>query len=79
MGFFPWLEKYSFLDSLKFLFLWLTISLFGCRMSLNIFFWPILPKKKNAGKIAIFDQNQGLTRLEKSQFFRLFDLVVFIA
>ena len=38
------LEKSQFLDCLKGLFLWRTISFSGSKMSLNIFFWPILPE-----------------------------------
>ena len=36
---------------------------------LYAFSWPILPKKKKLEKWPFFDQNHGLTPLEKCQFF----------
>ena len=42
---------------------------FCSRISLRIFSWTILPKKKKLAKWPFLDQNHGLTRLEKCQFF----------
>ena len=41
------------------------------------FSWPILPKKK-LEKWPILHQNYGLTPLKKCQFYRLYELFVFI-
>ena len=54
-------------------------SVFCHRLSLKIFSWPILPKKKNLEKRPFFDHNHGLTPLKKCKIFRLFELIVFIA
>ena len=74
MGFFQWLKKSPFLNSLKFLFLLRTISFFGSRMSLNIFL-AYIAYKKMLEKLQFFDQNQGLTPLEKSQLIDFFTLL----
>ena len=41
--------------------------------------WPILPKKKKVGKMAIFGPTPWVNPLEKMPIFRLFGLLVFIA
>ena len=38
-----------------------------------------MPKKKKFDKWPFLDENHGLTPLEKCQFLRLFELLVFIA
>ena len=43
------------------------------------FFVTYIAKKQNMEKWPILDQNHGLTTLQKSQFFSLFKLAVFIA
>ena len=47
------------------------MAYFCSRISSKTFSWPILPKKKDVEKWPFLDQNQGLTLLEKSQFFAL--------
>ena len=63
------LEKCQFFDYLNFLFLKPRKTFFRCRISLRIFSWPILPKKKKLEKWPFLDQNHGSTPLEKCQFF----------
>ena len=63
------LEKSQFFDLLNFLFLQPRKAFFRCRMSLKTFSWPIFSKKKKLEKWPFSDQNQGLTPLEKCQFF----------
>ena len=48
-------------------------------MSLKIFFWPILPKKIKAGKIAIFLPKPWVNPFGKISIFRVFELLGFIA
>ena len=42
---------------------------FRCKISKRTFSWAILPKKKKFEKWPFFEQNHGLTPLEKCQFF----------
>ena len=69
------LEKCQFFDFLIFLFL-LPRNAFLCsRISKNTFSWPIFPKKKKAEKWPIFEQNHGLTPLEKCQFLKFLNFL----
>ena len=43
------------------------------------FFWPILPKKKEVGKMVIFGPKPWVNPFGKMAIIRLFELVVFIA
>ena len=69
------LEKSQFFDFLNFLFLWARKAFFCSRRLENTLSWPILPKKKDMEKWPFFDQNYGLTPLEKSQFFDFLNLL----
>ena len=62
------LEKCQFFDFLNFLFLLPRNAFFNSRISWNTFSWPILSKKNKLKKWRIFEQNHGLTPLEKCQY-----------
>ena len=62
-------KKCQFFDFLNFLVLLPRKALFSFRISLKTFSWPILPKKKKLEKLPFLDKNDGLTALEKCQFF----------
>ena len=68
-------EKFQIFNFFKLLFLWPTKMFFHSRISWNTFSWPMLPKIKKMEKLPIFDQNHGLTPLEKIQ---VFDLLNFL-
>ena len=72
------LEKCQLFDFFNLLFLQHRKAFFRSRLSQNTFSWSIVGQKKYE-KLAFLDQNHGLTPLEKCQFFRRFELVVFIA
>ena len=73
------LEKFQFcLDFLNFLFLKPRMA-FSCSRILSKTFFGVDCLKKKVGKMAILDQNHGLTPFEQCQFFRVFELFVFIA
>ena len=63
------LEKYQFFDFSNFLSLKTRKAFFRSRISSKTFSWPLLPKKKEFVKWLFLDQYQGLTPLEKCQFF----------
>ena len=69
------LEKSQFLDFFNFVFLQPKKAFFGSRISQKTFSCPLLSLKKKMEKWPIFDQNLGLTPLEKSQFFDFFNFV----
>ena len=62
------LEKCHFFVVSNFLFLYSRKTFFRSRISLNTFFFRLLPKKK-LEKWPYFDENHGLTPLEKCQFY----------
>ena len=64
------LKKCQFLDFFNFLFLLPRKALFRSRISKNVFLAHIA-QKKDMEKWPIFEQNHGLTPLEKCQFFDL--------
>ena len=77
----PWvtpLEKSQFFDVLNLFFYGLERRFFLLEYCKTPFFVLCCFKKKME-KWPFFDQNHGLTPLEKSQFFALFELFVFIA
>ena len=61
------------------MFLYPRKSFFRSRISLKTFSWPILPKKKKFGKMAIFVPKQWVNPFAKMSMFRLFEVLVFIA
>ena len=64
------LEQSQFFDFLNFFFFYsLEMRFFVLEYRKTLLSWPILPKKKKIEKWPIFDQNHGLTPLEKSQIF----------
>ena len=63
------LENCQLFELLNFLFLYPRKAFFRSRISLRIFSFYILPKKKKFEKWPFLDQNHGLTPLEKCQFF----------
>ena len=63
------LQKCQFFDFLNLLFLEPRKAFFRSRISQNTFSWPILARKKKMEKWPIFEQNHGLTPLQKCQFF----------
>ena len=68
----PWVNpfgKMSIFRLLNFLFLQPRKTFFRSRISLTIFSWPILPKKKKLEKALFLNPKDGLTPLEKCQFF----------
>ena len=69
------LKKFQVFDFLNFLFLRPNNAFFRSRISLKTFSLPILPKKKKLEKWSFFDQNHGLTFLEKCQFFDFLDFL----
>ena len=71
-------EKCQFFDFLDFLFLQPSKAFFRSRISQKTFSWPILPKKKEVGKMAIFGPKPWVNPLGKMSIFRLFGLLVFI-
>ena len=73
------LKKCQFFDFFNFLFLELRKAFFGSRISLKTFSWPILPRKKRVGKMAISGPNPWVNPFGKMSIFRLFKLLVFIA
>ena len=78
----PWVNpfgKLSIIRPFKLLVFIAQKGVFGSRISLRIFFWPILPKKKELGKMAIFGPKPWVNPFGKMSIFRLFQLVVFIA
>ena len=75
----PWVNpfgKMSIFDFLNFLFLQPRNAFFRSRISLMIFSWPILPKKK-VGKMAIFGPKQWVNPFEKMSIFPVFELLYF--
>ena len=71
--------KCQFFDILNFLFLWPRKAFFSSRISQETFSWPILPKQKKVGKMAIFGPKPWVNPFGKISIFRLFELLVFIA
>ena len=69
-------EKCQFFDFCNFLFFKPRQAFFRSRISSKIFSWPILPKKKKLEKWPFLDQNQGLTPLEKCQFFDFLNFLI---
>ena len=65
-------EKGQFFDVFSFLLLQSRKACFLPRIWPETFFFPILPKIKRWKKIPFFDQNHGVTSLEKGQFFDFF-------
>ena len=63
------LKKYQFLDFITLLFFSLERAFFYSRISWKTFSLPISPKKKSLEKWPFSYQNDGLTPLEKGQFF----------
>ena len=72
------LENCQFFDFFNFLFFLPRNAFFRSRISQNTVSWPILPEKKNMEKWPIFEENHGLTPLEKCQFFDFFNLLFFL-
>ena len=73
------LEKCQLFDFLKLLFLQPKKAFFRSTISYKAFSWSILPKKKKLEKWPFLNQSHGLTPLEKCHFFRLFELLFFLA
>ena len=74
----PWvnpLEKMSIFLLFELLFLYSRKAFFLFRISLKIFSWPELLKKKKLEKWPFIDKNHGLTPLEKCQVFGFFDFL----
>ena len=69
------LEKCQFFGFFNFLSLLPRNTFFRSRISWNSFYLPLLPKKKKLEKWPTFEQNHGLTPLEKCQFFYFFNLL----
>ena len=73
------LKKSQFFDFLNFLFLQPRKAFFRSRISERTFSWPILPKQKKVGKMAIFGPKPWVNPFAIISIFRLFKLLVFIA
>ena len=73
------LEKCQFFDFLNVLLLKTRKALFYCRISYKTFSSPILPNKKNVGKMSIFGPKLWVNPFGKMSVYRLFELIVFIA
>ena len=69
------LEKCQFFDFLNLLFLQPKKPFFRSRKSQKTFSQPILLKKKKLEKAPFLNQNDGLTPLEKCQFFDLLNFL----
>ena len=61
--------KMSIFQFFELLFFIAYTGVFCSRISQKTFSWPVSPKKKKSEKRPFFDQNHGLTALEKCQFF----------
>ena len=68
-----WLFSKQRTHELTIVFLW-----FPCSIWCNSFSWPILRQIKRWKKFHFFDQNHGLTPLEKSQFFDFLDFLFLV-
>ena len=73
------LEKSQFFVFLNFFFYSLEWRFFCFRISQNTFSWPILEKKEEVVKKAIFVQKAWITPFRKMPILRLFELLIFIA
>ena len=71
-------KKCQFFDFLNLSFLQPRKAFYRSRISQTTFSWPIVFKEK-VKKWPFFNQNPGLTLLEKSQFYPLFELFFFTA
>ena len=69
------LGKMSIFLLFELLFLYSRKAFFLFRISLKIFSWPELLKKKKLEKWPFFDKNHGLTPFEKCQVFGFFDFL----
>ena len=78
----PWVIPFGKMSIFRLFELFVFIAqkdvFFRFRISQKTFPWPIVPKKR-LEKWPFFDENQGLSPLEKNSIFRLFELLVFIA
>ena len=69
------LEKFPFFDFLNFLFLWRRKTFFLLEYCKTHFYCLYFQKKKEFEECPFFNQNHGLTPLEKSQFIEVFGLL----
>ena len=73
------MEKCQVFNFLNFFFYSLKKPFFRSRISEETFSRPILPKKKEIEKMAIFRQQPWVNPFEKMSIFRLLELLLFIA
>ena len=68
----PWVNPFEIMSIFRLFELFVFIvqkGVFSFQNIIKKFFWPILPQKKKLEKWAFLEQNDGLTPLEKCQFF----------